>query len=182
MTSSVPRFGVGAVEELDNTFEFEIEAAHVATREPAVLAFQAYRDPGPGFAVEYATAQSDEDQARAATRLVGSIVVDHDGLSIDYIPPSPTPDNPDPEPDPRLADRDQWSSARRFFWLMRSTEYRAKTKVIGEIAEWVINHANERQGPVKGPAGKVPTAAPARSSRGRTTTRSGSTAKPRKRA
>lgn len=168
-------FGAGAAELLDDTFEFTIEAVHAQTREVARFPFTAYRDPGPDAAMSYARrGGGDEAAALASAQLIACALLDSDGLPDSYQPARGE------EPDPRLADRDQWSSERRFNWLVGSSEWRLKSAIIGQIAEHLFKQAGARNSPVGGD-GAVPPAAPARSSRGRTTKQPGSTARrPRK--
>jgi hypothetical protein len=164
-------FGAGAAELLDDTFQFTIEAVNAQTREVVRFPFTAYRDPGPEAAIDYARrGGGDEAGALAAARLIACALLDSDGLEDSYRPTRGE------EPDPRLEDRDQWSSERRFNWLVASSEWRLKSEIIGQIAEHLFKQAGARNSPVRGD-GAVPPAAPARSSRGRTTKPRGSTAK-----
>jgi hypothetical protein len=170
-------FGAGAAELLDDTFDFAIEAVHASTREVARFRFTAYRDPGPKAALDYARrGATPEAGAIAAAQMIATALLDSDGLPDAYEPA------PGEDPDERLEDRDRWSSERRFNWLVEpACEWRMRGEILGELAEHLFKQAATRGGPVRGDA-DVPPAAPARSSRGRSSTRSGSTAKPRKRA
>lgn len=171
----VPVFGADA--DLEGTIEFAIEALHVPTGERRRHRFSAWRDPGPDFVLGFMrSGGTDEAAMSAAAQLIGRALVDSDGLSADYRPPGPGEDGKTPKPDPRLAKPERWSSARRFYALIASDDERIAAMVLVDLAGFLAREAFKRGTPVQGD-GAVPTAAPARSTRGRKSTPAGSTAK-----
>lgn len=173
-STGAPIFGADV--NLD-TEVFAVPAIHRHTRVKEQFEFAALRDPGSGVILPLMKARdSDEANGRKIANLISRALADDDGLSENYKPPQATADNPNPEVDPRLEDREQWSSARRFYWLMDAEEYVTSTGLLGELADWLIHNAMTRGGtPIGGDA--VPTPAPSPSGRGRTAKQRGSTAK-----
>lgn len=168
----VPVFGAGT--DLEGTLEFAVEALHVPTGERVQHRFRAWRDPGPEFVLAFIrSGGSDEAAMHAGALLLNRALVDHDGISVNATPDTlggKWSDNPD-----------DWSSKRRFTHLVSApdSEFRVAAMMLIDLAGWLAKEAFNRNAPIQGEP--VPTAAPAPSRRGRTTTRSGSTAKrPRK--
>lgn len=169
----VPIFGADA--DLETTLEFAVEALHVPTGERTQHRFKAWRDPGPEFVLAFIrSGGSDEAAMHAGALLLNRALLDHDGISVNATPES-LGGKWSNEPG-------DWSSKRRFTHLISDpeSEYRASAMMLIDLAGWLAKEAFNRNGPVKGAA--VPTAAPAPSRRGRTTTPSGSTGKPRRKA
>lgn len=162
----VPVFGAGA--DLEGTTEFAVEAFHVPTGERIRPRFRAWRDPGPDFVLAFIrSGRSDEAAMHAAGLLVGQALIDHDGISSNA-----TPEILDGK---WSDDPDDWSSKRRFLHFVESADYRIAAMMLVDLAAWLAKEAFQRGGPAKGEA--VPTAAPSRSPRGRTSKPRGSTAK-----
>lgn len=170
LDDGTPVFGVTG--NLAATRPFAVEVYHVPTQATEQWHFTAWVDPGAGPILAFLRAQTEAAEMNAAAGLLFNALVDDDGLPESYLPP------PDADVDPRLHDRDEWSSRRRFTWLMDAAtgEYRIAGNVIVELAKWIAQGAFTR-GALTTEAGPGPTAAPARSSRGRTSTRRGSTGK-----
>lgn len=178
MTTTDPQTGVplfGATGSLDVRRDFAIETYHVPSQASETWYFTAWRDPGAGPILAFLRAGSESAEMNAAAGLLFAALVDDDGLPESYL------QLPDVDVDPRLHDRDQWSSRRRFTWLMDSAtgEFRIAGSVIVDLAKWVAQGAFTRGGDDQQEAarGVGPTVAPARSPRGRTPTKRGSAAK-----
>jgi hypothetical protein len=169
----VPVFGANA--DLEGTVQFELEALHVPTGRRERHRFTAWKDPGPDFVLAFIRSSQDDAAAmNAAAVLLTRGLLDHDGL------PSTAVKTDD---GPWTDEVDDWSSKRRFLHLAESDDYRVAAMAIVDVAQFLVREAFQRGGtPVAGAGGSVPTAAPSRSQRGRTTKPRGSTAKPPRKA
>jgi hypothetical protein len=168
----VPVFGTNV--DLEGTIDFEVEALHVPTWTRQRHRFTSWRDPGPDFVLTFVRAGNDDRAAmNAAAVLLNTALIDHDGLPADAVKPEEGE-----EPGDWTDNVEEWSSKRRFLHLAESDDYRVAAMALVDIAKYLAEQGLKRAStPVAGAGGAVPTAAPARSPRGRTATRSGSTAK-----
>lgn len=173
MTQKTTEDGIpvfGADTDLEGTIEFAVEALHVPTGERVQHRFRAWRDPGPEFVLAFIrSGGSDEAAMHAGALLLNRALVDNDGISVTATPEGLGAGWDDaPE---------AWSSKRRFTHLVSAedSEYRVAAMMLIDLAGWLAKEAFNRNAPIQGQA--VPTAAPAPSRRGRTSTRPGSTAR-----
>jgi hypothetical protein len=126
----IPVFGKGPKDE---TRPVGIEVYDTIDAANEVVKFLTYIDPGSGVVLSFMRAKTQDQKLAAATRVVYSALVDTDGLSLDF--------DGTVEEDPRLTDREQWSSRRRFAFFVESDRYRILSTVIEELAEWSVREA-----------------------------------------
>lgn len=148
--------GAGTAALSRATYLFRLEVLNSATDLVERPRFRSYVDPGADAVLLYLRSRGDEDaRVRMAGQLIFEALVDTDGLPHGYVAPPPTEADPEPEVDPRLHDRAQWSSRRRFVALIEAPHYRVHSSVIVELAETMVGKAFKRGGrPV------VPTTSP----------------------
>jgi hypothetical protein len=166
------------------TVEFDVQAYDETADEDITLTFSAYVDPGSGPVLAFMRARTAQENSSAAVALIYRALVDNDGLSVDYQPPTDdevadaleeadtdaTEDDVREElTDPRFHDKTKWSSRRRFADMVDDEHLRVDADLIGDLAKWLTEQATGR-----------PTGAQSRSRSGRKSTGSGSRASTRR--
>lgn len=157
-----PTFGAGPIE----IRPFRV-VVHSEGDDPEghIEEFNANKEVDAGLVVQVIRAGDEQSQIVAAARLILNVAIDTDGLASTYVPPRVQNDDPRLDPadaeydaslsagdideaseeyDERLDDREQWSSARRFTFLLDDPSQYIKQSALMEISQWLISEGGAR--------------------------------------
>lgn len=166
--SNVPVFGEDF--EPAETVEFKLVVID-STKAKHRVHFRGRKQISGGAFMQIGMAADDMALMRAYVRIILEACDDQDGLPLSYKPPkgSPSPEtvpeeernNPEHGIDPRIWDKDQWSSRRRFSDIVGSAEWFVPMEGLEKLAEWLLENAAERPTwkPSRLSRGPAPTAA-----------------------